>query len=120
MLLMKALSLKQPWANLVAFGKKTIETRRWTTMHRGDLLIVSCKEPPIEPAGCALAVVKLVDCRPMTWEDMDAACCALYPRAQAWIFTNIRRIEPFPVRGEMGLYDVPVSLKKLRLSSPSP
>src|SRR5215208_4091525 len=34
-----ALSLKQPWAALLVSGRKTIEVRRWTTQHRGELLI---------------------------------------------------------------------------------
>lgn len=36
---MKALSLWQPWATLVMIGAKRIETRSWSTSHRGDLLI---------------------------------------------------------------------------------
>jgi hypothetical protein len=34
-----ALSLKQPWATLLAHGRKTIEVRRWRTRFRGTLLI---------------------------------------------------------------------------------
>lgn len=36
---MKALSLWQPWAQLVVIGAKRIETRGWPTSHRGTLLI---------------------------------------------------------------------------------
>lgn len=36
---MKALTLWQPWATLVAIGAKKIETRSWTTSHRGPLAI---------------------------------------------------------------------------------
>lgn len=36
---MKALTLQQPWAQLVALGVKTIETRSWSTKYRGRLLI---------------------------------------------------------------------------------
>lgn len=36
---MKALTLTQPWASLVAIGAKTIETRSWRTNYRGPLLI---------------------------------------------------------------------------------
>ena len=36
---MKALSLWQPWASLIALGVKTIETRSWSTTYRGPLLI---------------------------------------------------------------------------------
>jgi len=103
---MKALSIKQPWANMIASGKKTIETRTWRTNYRGPLLIVSSRTPRIEPAGYALAVAELIDCRPMTKDDEEKACCQIYPRAQAWVLTNIRRIDPFPVNGKLGLYDV--------------
>ena len=34
-----ALSLKQPWAALLAHGRKTIEIRRWPTARRGRVLI---------------------------------------------------------------------------------
>lgn len=40
---MKALNVKQPWAWLIASGKKTIETRTWSTKYRGPILIVSSK-----------------------------------------------------------------------------
>lgn len=103
---MKALSIKQPWANMIASGEKTIETRTWCTDYRGPLLIVSSKTPKIEPAGYALAIGNLIDCRPMTKDDEEEACCRIYPDAHAWVLTNVRRIKPFPVRGMLGLYDV--------------
>jgi hypothetical protein len=34
-----ALSLKQPWAALLAHGLKTVEVRRWPTARRGTVLI---------------------------------------------------------------------------------
>lgn len=103
---MKALSIKQPWANLIAAGKKTIETRLWETDYRGPLLIVSSKMPPIAPAGCALAVAELIDCRPMTKSDEIPAQCSIYPNAFAWVLSNVRPIDPFPVKGRLGLYEV--------------
>lgn len=36
---MKAVSLTQPWATLVATGAKKLETRSWRTYHRGPLVI---------------------------------------------------------------------------------
>lgn len=36
---MKALTLHQPWASLVALGVKRIETRSWSTSYRGALAI---------------------------------------------------------------------------------
>ena len=40
---MKCLSLRQPYAELVAAGRKTIETRKWNTNFRGKFLIHSSK-----------------------------------------------------------------------------
>jgi hypothetical protein len=110
----KALSLKQPWANLIATGEKTIETRTWATDYRGELLIVSSKHPPIEPAGSAVAIARLVECRPMTAADEEAACCDIYPKAVAWVFQGVRPVEPFPVRGQLGIYQIECSPKILR------
>lgn len=41
---MKALSLLQPWATLVAIGAKRVETRSWPTHHRGALAICASKK----------------------------------------------------------------------------
>ncbi|MGA3208034.1 MAG: ASCH domain-containing protein [Syntrophales bacterium] len=103
---MKALSVKQPWANMIASGEKTIETRKWSTNYRGSLLIVSSKSPQIEQVGYAIATAKLVDCRPMTKKDEEETCCVWYPGARAWVLTNITKIKPFPVRGQLGIFDV--------------
>jgi hypothetical protein len=43
---MKALTLWQPWATLVAMGAKKIETRCWTTKYRGELAIHSAAQRP--------------------------------------------------------------------------
>lgn len=40
---MKALTLAQPWATLVAIGAKKIETRSWPTPHRGLVAIHAAK-----------------------------------------------------------------------------
>jgi hypothetical protein len=40
---MKALTLTQPWATLVAIGAKRIETRSWSTNYRGSLAIHAAK-----------------------------------------------------------------------------
>jgi len=40
---MKALTLTQPWATLVAIGAKKIETRSWSTAYRGPLAIHAAK-----------------------------------------------------------------------------
>lgn len=43
---LKALTLTQPWASLVALREKTIETRSWPTSYRGELVIHSAKGFP--------------------------------------------------------------------------
>jgi hypothetical protein len=50
---MKALTLHQPWATLIAVGYKTIETRSWSTRYRGPLAIHAAKA--IVPGGLDLA-----------------------------------------------------------------
>ncbi|HXI41622.1 MAG TPA: ASCH domain-containing protein [Bryobacteraceae bacterium] len=43
---MKALTLWQPWASLVALGEKRIETRCWSTKYRGHLAIHAAAKTP--------------------------------------------------------------------------
>jgi hypothetical protein len=45
---MKAITLYQPWATLVAIGAKRIETRSWSTQYRGPLAIHVSKRVPKE------------------------------------------------------------------------
>lgn len=40
---MRALTLTQPWASLVALGQKRIETRSWSTPYRGPVAIHAAK-----------------------------------------------------------------------------
>lgn len=80
---MKALTLTQPWATLVAIGVKRIETRSWRTPYRGPLAIhaakgfpkwarETCEEsafaielgPAILPVAAIIATCRLVSCLP--------------------------------------------------------
>ena len=105
---MKALSVRQPWAELIARGEKTIEIRDWATKHRGPLLIVASKRPDVWATGCTVAVVDLVDCRPMTATDEPAAMSVKEKGAkpQAWVLENARRVAPQSVTGRPGVYEV--------------
>jgi len=47
---MKCLSLKQPYAELLVSGKKTIELRKWNTKFRGRFLIHASKKIDTERA----------------------------------------------------------------------
>lgn len=44
-----ALSLRQPWAALVAAGRKSIEVRRWPSQQRGRIYIHAAKLPDNRP-----------------------------------------------------------------------
>lgn len=104
---MKAISLKQPWANMVASGEKTVETRKWSTKYRGDLLICSSQNPKIEPYGKALCIVELYKIVPMKKEHEKNACIKVYDGAYSWFLRNRRVLKKtFEVKGQLGIYDV--------------
>lgn len=119
---MKALSLCQPYASMVAGQvpgwEKLVETRIWSTSHRGPLLICAAlkpwpaprgytgPDPRTLPRGVALCVVDVVDCRPMRGADWAGACCDYYARAFGWHLTNRRAVRPFEVKGRQKLFDV--------------
>lgn len=46
--MMRALSLTQPWASLVAIGAKRWETRDWPTNFRGEFALHASKSFPVE------------------------------------------------------------------------
>ena len=105
---MKAISLHQPWASMIADGKKTIETRGWFTHYRGDLLICSTKKPIVFglPSGMALCIVRISHVHRMTKYDEGKACCPVYDGAYSWFLTDLRKIKPFPVKGSQGFFEV--------------
>lgn len=113
---MKAISLKQPWATWIREGHKTIESRTWSTKHRGPLLICASKQPdhyamagrqPRDfPLGCMICVAELVDCRLMTRDDEEAARCMWESGRWAWILKHVRSVKQVPIKGQLGLYDV--------------
>lgn len=59
---MKAITLTQPWATLVAIGAKQIETRGWSTNYRGPLAIHAAKG--IGPVGGARGLMSLCRSEP--------------------------------------------------------
>lgn len=110
---MKALSLTQPYANLIRDGKKTVETRKWKTNYRGSLLICATKQKVtdifgevIEPRGMAICIVDVVNCRPMAKDDKEDACFEWNEELWAWDLKNLRVIDPFPVKGQLNIFNV--------------
>jgi hypothetical protein len=112
---MKAIVIRQPWASLIAQGNKTVEIRSRRTSHRGDLLVVAAKQPVWFscPTGIALAVVSIVDCRPMIPSDAEEACIDYRPGYWAWKLSNVRPVPPVPVRGMPGIFDFSPPSKNL-------
>lgn len=122
---MKALTWKQPFAELMFFDK--IETRVWSTNYRGWVLIcaglsvyndinlrVICGdqlkrlENTIHwPAkylvkGSAVGVGYLSDCRPMKPEDSEKCFVEYSPRLYCHVYTNVKRINPIKFKGAQG------------------
>lgn len=116
---MKCLSLRQPWASLVASGRKTVEVRSWRTHYRGPLVICASARPryPPLPTGVAVCVVELIDVRPLTAADLPAACLdPIDPEGLfAWLLRGaIPLPQPFgPIRGRLKLFDPPEALRTL-------
>ena len=89
---MKALTLIQPWATLVALSEKKIETRSWKTLYQGEIAIHAgkkidkevCEKEPYKsvlaihgytadnlPTGCVVATCYLVDCCKIFYDEVD-------------------------------------------------
>jgi len=106
----KAISLhngwRAPWAEWIADGRKTIETRTWATRHRGRLLICASRLPHGDHDGQAVCVVDLVECREMEPADAAAAMTPWHINLYAWVLANARRVKPFPVQGHQRLFNV--------------
>ena len=45
--------------------------------------------------------------------DEPAAQCRKYEGAFAWVLEDVRPIKPFPVRGELRLFEVPRDVEQL-------
>lgn len=111
---MKALSLRQPWASLIADGRKTIETRTWRTRYRGPLAIhASLRHYADLPRGGIIAVAWLCGCRPMEAADEEDACIALYDGAYAWLLANVEPVALIPCKGRLGLWTPPDNVARL-------
>ncbi|MYC08182.1 MAG: ASCH domain-containing protein [Chloroflexi bacterium] len=111
---MRALSLRQPWASMVADGRKTIETRTWRTNYRGPLAIHASARPHDDlPTGGIIAIARLYDCRLMEAADEDAACIALHEGAYAWLLADVQPVELIPCKGMLGLWTPSDEIERL-------
>ncbi len=127
----RALSVRQPWASMIAEGRKTIEVRTWLTHYRGPLAIVAGLARDRDgialhgfadaPRGVLIAVAELVDVRPMTEDDEEAACVACSDDAYAWVLRNVSAlVPPPPCRGAQGLFHVETRMLRAYQIDPLP
>ena len=74
---MKALTLWQPWASLIALGEKRIETRCWQTSYRGELAIHAAAKLPPRWLGASMHGNdfrnELADVLNVRWDHVDPA-----------------------------------------------
>lgn len=130
---MKALSLIEPWLQLILVGKKTVEFRTWRRerMEGRDLLLCSSKgwDPDcakysymnyklslvqVDEArmlcGHARCIVRVKMITPATTARHGDQLGFSYhgdgKQTYAWELEDIRPIEPFPVKGQLGIYEV--------------
>jgi hypothetical protein len=113
-----ALGIRQPWAELILRGVKTIEVRSQPTNLRGTIYLyagrkianINAAAEMIErhaldvktfPMGLLVGTVDIIDCRACTKKDAEASCvpASLLSGKQAWQLANpVRLIRPLPVR----------------------
>lgn len=116
-----ALSVRQPWAELILAGRKTIELRTWTTRYRGPLWLHSGvkKDSELE-AEFALSdlfhggfvgrvdlssIVRLDHDRWERWRDRHLVTGAMPPQIYGWVLRNPVRLDrPLPAPGALGLF----------------
>jgi len=117
---MKAISIRQPFAWLIAQGSKNIENRTWTTPYRGSVLIhagrhvdpgllaqfnLAVKEQnpgtpaPLVHIGGIIGIVDLVDI--VTTSDNE-----WFNGPYGWVLANARPLEFHPCAGKLGIFDV--------------
>lgn len=131
---MKALSLTQPWAQLVALGGKSWETRDWSAAYRGPLFIHASKAYPpsarefaqwspakewlrgfgiteVMPTGCIVAMCRLSEV--VRTEDVreslgpEELAFGDYGDGRfAWRLEDVDLVYPVvPCRGALGLWE---------------
>jgi hypothetical protein len=135
---MKCLTIRQPWATLIALGEKQFETRSWRTSYRGDLAIHAgmrvdkaiCKAEPYQtllarygftadnlPAGMIIATSRMADCCEVTGEQERQG----WPGGNEYVFGDyaegrfawrleqvIPLVHPIPAKGRLGFWEYPV------------
>lgn len=125
---MKVITIKQPWATLIAKGYKEYEFRTWKTKYRGDILIHAGKSIDKKamkrfenfnlnyPKGCIIAKAKLTECVLVDEKFVEK----IVPRnpevykgliskndweGYAFKLENVEEIENISINGKLSLWD---------------
>lgn len=125
---MKVITVKQPYASLIASGYKEYEFRTWRTKYRGDILIHAGKgvdKKAMEkfeslnleyPLGCIIAKAKVTDCiyvddafRDFLFKK-DSLIYSGVSRDSNWNgygfkLEDIEMVDPIYVNGKLSLWD---------------
>lgn len=129
---MKVLTLKQPWATLVAEGIKKYEFRSWKTNYRGKILIHAGAKVDKEamkkfaglnltfPSKKILAEVEIVDCLFLDDElnkkiisENNIAYGNKKREGYVWMLDNIKKINyEKEINGKLGLWNYDEGLIK--------
>jgi len=126
---MKAITIRQPWAELILQGRKTIELRSWQTKIRERVVVHAGKE--VKRAACEaysldagslvrgalvgyVDIVDVVGLDQGNWEELRPQHLALgdYPGGLVgWRLANPERLpEPIPMTGRRQFFNVPDDL----------
>lgn len=120
---MKVITIRQPWATLIAIGEKEFETRSWQTKYRGTIAIHAGKQ--IDKAALDYVTImtallrhgikshkELPEEKAVTENglliDGDEYWCGDYTEGRfAWQLASVKQIEPIPAKGQLSLWEYP-------------
>lgn len=125
---MKVITIKQPFATLIAEGYKMYEFRTWRSKFRGELLIHAGKGVDKKamkkfehlnleyPSGCIIAKVNMTDCvevddklrnELMNKDPLVYSGVIKHPEWEGFGFKleNVKKIKPIPMNGKLSLWD---------------
>jgi len=118
---MKALSLKQPWAELILQGKKKIEIRKWNTKFRGRFLIHASRNSDKKamkefgfnddlPLGFIVGEAELIEVKKYKdkkefEKDKNLHLATLDWGSYGFVLKNVERVNPIPAKGMLGFWE---------------
>ncbi len=117
---MKALSLKQPYAELVVSGKKSIELRKWNTSFRGEFLIHASKTADSKAMlcfgftelllGCIVGKAVLKDVKKYAnkealLQDADKHLASTEWGMYGFVLDDVQRVKEIPYKGALGFWE---------------